>query len=93
MVSLHPNGVTIVAHHPIEWYEANGWEHSLNGVKYIVVCHRDELKELIQASLPTERIVTTFVEDMRFMFNTARVFNGDLSAWDTSNVTDMFRMF
>jgi surface protein len=33
------------------------------------------------------------VTDMRFMFNGARAFNGDISKWNVSSVTDMYYMF
>jgi surface protein len=33
------------------------------------------------------------VESMRYMFGDATSFNGDLSRWDVSNVTDMSDMF
>jgi hypothetical protein len=68
MVSLHSNGVTIVAHHSMEWYEINGWEHSLDGVEYHVVRNRDELREQLRANASPDRLVTTFVRLMHRMF-------------------------
>ena len=38
-------------------------------------------------------MVTTLVTDMSNKFNGATSFNQDISSWDTSNVTDMSRMF
>jgi surface protein len=35
----------------------------------------------------------TSVTTMRAMFHHARAFNGDLSRWDTSKVTNMWNMF
>jgi surface protein len=93
MVSLHPNGVTIVAHHSIEWYEANGWEHSLNGVEYHVIRNRDELLEQLQANAAPERLVTTFVRHMDNLFEFDRAFNGNISGWDVSNVISTQQMF
>jgi surface protein len=93
MVSLHSNGVTIVARHSMEWYELNGWEHSLNGVEYHVVRNREALREQLRAKAFPERLVTTFVRRMHELFVDKRYFNGDVSAWDTSNVTDMTGMF
>jgi surface protein len=93
MVSLHPNGVTIVAHHPIEWYEENGWKHSLNGVEYRIVRSRNELKECIQAVFAPERLVTTFVKSMENLFFLSNISNVNLSGWDTANVTNMSNMF
>jgi hypothetical protein len=60
--------VTIIAHHPIEWYEANGWKHSLNGMEYHVVRNKDKLLEQLQANAAPERLVTTFVKDMHQLF-------------------------
>jgi surface protein len=95
MVSLHPNDVTVVAQHPIEWYEANGWEHSLNGMEYRVVRNRDELREQLYENAAPERLVTTFVNNMRGLLQPCGTFirHGDLSAWDTSNVINMSCMF
>lgn len=93
MVSVHPNGVTIVSHHPFEWYEGNGWEHSLNGVEYHVVRNRDELLEQLRANASPERLVTTFVRQMHALFAHEHTFNGDVSGWDMSSVITTHRMF
>lgn len=43
--------------------------------------------------LSLDRVVTTFVTEMRNVFSGAATFNQDISSWDVSNVTDMASMF
>ena len=94
MVSLHPNNVTVVAPHPFEWYEENGWEHELEGVRYQIIKDSHDLRAVLR-DLPRgdeARLVTTFVRQMDEVFRRC-TFNPDVSTWDVANVTTMRNMF
>ena len=64
------------------------------GQKYYVARDKDDIKEKIAANAyPANRIVTTRVNNMYAMFDSAYAFNQPLNNWDTSNVTNMSYMF
>ena len=89
---LHPNGVTILCPNA-----AVGAIGSVNGVQYEKVNY-DRLKELRnQASggnnPQLEFVCTSGVIFMKDLFRNKRVFNTDISSWDTSDVENMERLF
>jgi len=43
--------------------------------------------------IPFDRIVTTLMTNMEFIFNGATTFNSNINSWDTSAVTNMVNMF
>jgi surface protein len=43
--------------------------------------------------VPFKNIITTLMTDMSELFYNATTFNADISSWDTSKVTTMYRMF
>jgi len=64
------------------------------GQKYYVAEDKDDTNAKIAANAyPANRIVTTRVTDMRWMFHRNRSFNQDIGNWDTSKVTNMSHMF
>ena len=82
-LSLHSNGVTIVALADA----VVGQSYTLNGTSYLVVDNSTI------AANKTANIVTTRVTNMQSLFNGETDFNGDISSWDTSAVTNMKMMF
>ena len=75
--------------------------HTLYGVDYEIV-NNATLRERVESGVNLRKVVTTFVTNMRYMFNDSGLFNTEWDAtnfnqnignWDTSNVTDMFGMF
>ena len=78
-VTLHSNGVTIVASADA----VVGQSYTLNGTSYLVVDNSTI------AANKTANIVTTRVTNMQSLFNGETTFNGDISSWDTSAVTNM----
>ena len=86
----HTNGVTIKA---ADCAEA-GEEYLFEGQKYYVARDKFDIQAKIAANTyPANRIVTTRVTDMSYMFYRAYAFNQPLNNWDTSKVTDMRSMF
>ena len=81
-MSLAQNGVTIVASE--ETVGGNSYE--LNGVTYRVVVDRDDLLTAVDNNEDLSLVVTSKVTDMSYIFQ-GTSFNGDISSWDTSNVT------
>lgn len=92
-----PNGITIRATQPKEFYEGNQ-RHMLNGEEYYVALSRDDLFDTLYKNshlVPEDasHMVTTFVRDMDRVFYGKNRFNCDISSWDTSNVFSMSQMF
>ena len=86
----HTNGVTIKA---ADCAEA-GKEYLFEGQKYYVARDKFDIQAKIAANTyPANRIVTTRVTDMSYMFYRAYAFNQPLNNWDTSKVTTMRHMF
>ena len=92
VVYLDENGVTVKA-----CDDANiGDTGVINGVTYTVV---DEvmLRTMVANEEDVTKVVTTFVTNMERLFfidlGTYSAFNQDISSWDVSNVTNMYRMF
>ena len=86
----HTNGVTIKA---ADCAEA-GKEYLFEGQKYYVARDKFDIQAKIAANTyPANRIVTTRVTDMSYMFYRAYAFNQPLNNWDTSKVTTMCHMF
>ena len=88
-----PNGVTIRATKPREFYKDNQ-VHTLDGTEYTVVLSKDELRSRIREEEDVSHLVTTFISNMCYIFYCDTPFNDDdVSRWDVSNVTDMSGMF
>ena len=58
--------------------------------KLIIKANNYNIRELVEGKTDDDLnyIDTTNVTSMRFLFQN-NVFDGDISSWDTSNVTDM----
>ena len=84
---LDANGVTVKCRGC-----SGGDQGVVNGVIYTAL---DQTMFAAKAKTDTDwpQMVTTLVTDMSNKFNGATSFNQDISSWDTSNVTDMSRMF
>ncbi len=87
-IYLAANGVTIIC-------DASGRvgdTFEVKGVTYTIV---DEmmLREMINSGEDVTKVCTTRVTDMSELFLYQQSFNQDISFWDVSNVTNMYRMF
>jgi hypothetical protein len=83
MVSLHPNGITMIADFPYDYYSNGlGWRHVLNGKEYYIMRDKDDLQKHLLTHEP-EQLVTTFVTDLSNLFNAELpdIKNGE---WDVS---------
>lgn len=89
MVELALNGVTWRATKPPNFYI----EHGRRIEDKLIVLSKNELRNAIQDGTLCENIVTTHITDMSGLFFNEHSFNGDVSSWDTSRVTDMCLMF
>lgn len=88
-------------------YSGTGWYKALDtGIVYNKDVPAGEThtfdgdpKEYISVTLedfypyPPDRVATSNITNMRYLFSGDRLFDGDISHWDTSNVTDMSSMF
>ena len=90
---LTPRG-TVRAIQPIHYYR-DGQTYRLNGEDYIVVKTKIQLQNLVAQSHRRDlsKVVTTFITDMSYLFDSKEQFNQNISSWDVSNVTDMESMF
>ena len=90
--TLHPNGVTILCPNA-----AVGAIGTVNGVQYEKV-NFNRLEQLRNAASggnnpQLEFVCTSGVIFMKDLFRNKRVFNTDISSWDTSDVENMERLF
>ena len=89
---LHPNGVTILCPNA-----AVGAIGTVNGVQYEKV-NFNRLEQLRNAASggnnpQLEFVCTSEIIFMKDLFRNKRVFNTDISSWDTSDVENMERLF
>ena len=84
---LDENGVTIKA---LNWVTV-GATGKLGGLTYTAV-NNTTLKSMVDNGEDVTKVVTTLVNNMKELFKD-KYYNGDISSWDTSNVTDMSFMF
>jgi surface protein len=89
---LAANGVTVIC--PDAEVDDTG---VVNGVEYTKV-DRDRLLVLLNAVndgdySAFEKVCTSDIKNMNFLFGNNNDFDGDISHWDTSSVTDMAEMF
>ena len=88
IVYLAENGITIKA-----CESANvGDVGTINGTEYTVVSGSG-LKQMIDNNADVTSICISKVTNMSQFFYQNNEFNQDVSSWDVSNVTSMFRMF
>ena len=100
-ISIHSNGVTLVLDDPDNVSSGTVITHS-DGKNYLVVDnslikHGDQKTGIIYNDVKYryDRLITTKVTDMgRLFFGVdGASFNQNIGSWDTSNVTNMERMF
>jgi len=88
IVYLAENGITIKA-----CESANvGDVGTINGIEYTIVSGSG-LKQMIDNNADVTSICISKVTNMSQFFYQNNEFNQDVSSWDVSNVTSMFRMF
>ena len=86
-VYLSSNGVTIKAH---SW-ASFGDVGTVNGKEYVIV-DRETLKSMVAQGMDYSAVCTALITDMSEVF-LGRGKNNNISAWDTTNVTNMSSMF
>ena len=87
-IYLDENGVTIKAY---DWAEI-GDKGIINGVEYTIV---DEvtLRQMIANEQDVTKVVTSKISNFENLFFNKTLFNQNIVSWDTSNVTNMNRLF
>ena len=83
---------------PEAFYEVNWEKHYVTGpnLKFKDWIFYNKEKKILNSDgkpLSWNRIITSYVKDMRWMFKEAKNFNQKIGNWDTSNVVDMGSMF
>ncbi|MDG0967809.1 MAG: BspA family leucine-rich repeat surface protein, partial [Flavobacteriaceae bacterium] len=86
-IFLDDNGITIKSY---DWSEV-GDSGEINGVTYTIVSEQ-QLRSMISQGEELTTVCTSKITDMSKIFRFSQ-FNGDISSWDVSNVTDMSWMF
>ena len=86
-IHLDQNGVTVISTEDA----VIGESYELDGVSYLVV-DSTMLYTMVANDEDVTKVITTNVTDMSEMFQDSQ-FNGDISNWDVSKVTDMSGMF
>ena len=86
-VYISSNGVTIKAH---SWAKVGDYGE-INGQLYTIV-DRETLLNFIKSNDSYDRVCTSLIDNMSFMFRGKNV-NRSIRSWDTSNVTEMKWMF
>ena len=88
-VYLADNGVTIKACPNAQIGDTG----NVNGFTYTIVSEQ-QLRDYVESSYPDlNRLVTTQVTNLSFMFLDISTFNQPIGNWDVSNVTNMEGMF
>ena len=87
-IYLDENGVTIKAY---DWASV-GNKGYIDGVEYTIV---DEatLREMVANDEDVTKVVTSKITNFENLFYENTVFNQSIGSWDTSNVTNMNRLF
>jgi surface protein len=62
-----------------------------NGVTYTIVSE-EQLRNMISNNEDVSKVCTSKITNMNYMFSSSQ-FNGDISNWDVSSVTNMGGMF
>ena len=91
-IYLDDNGITIKSY---EWGEV-GDTGEVNGITYTIISE-GQLRGMISNNEDLSKVCTSKINDMRDLFrgenDNKNTFNGDISNWDVSSVTDMTQMF
>ena len=93
---LAENGITVKANEIVKriidpasaFYEENR-EFLLNGISYLPVYSPSQLKNLVKEKYNLTKVNTTFIKDLDGVFSMINEINGEIKAWDISNVKSL----
>ena len=88
LIYLDTNGVTIKC----DDTGMVGDTFTVKGITYTIV-DEDMLREMVNQGADVTKVCTSKITDMSELLLWNPQFNQDISAWDVSNVTNMYRMF